>query len=438
MKKVIVLLMVALMAIPFASCGPATTTQSPEVSNEAPPQTSVEAPPEEITLTIWSIATESDSYHEPYKKAIAEYEASHPGVKIVHETFENESYKPKIKAAVAANELPDIFFTWGGGFSAEFVASGRILCVDDAYASFKEDLPEAMLGNLTWDGKKYGSVYTMNVSMLFYNKKMFADNGLTVPKTYDELKAVCQAFKDKGITPFGISAKDIWNLAMAHDALTLKSAGASAVKSVLTKDGTVSYNSPAFLDASQKWVDLVKMGAYSDSAIGLTNDEACATFYAGQVPMYIMGSWMPGSILTDAPDPENFSGVPVPLINSSNAALTDFMGGPSDSLMVSASTKYPKEAAEAMFEISKGVSHYGYLGGSGLPAWKISYDDSTVNPITREVAGYVANATSFTLWFDTLLTAEDANVYLDNLQQMYLGDITPQQFVENMATQLGK
>lgn len=440
MKKVIVLLLVALMIIPFASCGAPQETApaaSPDKSAEAP-VTSDEAPPaEEITLTLWTIATESDSYHEPYQKAIDEFVASHPGVKINHESFENESYKPKIKAAVAANELPDIFFTWGGGFSSEFVASGRVLAVDSGYEKYKAELPEAMLGNLTWDGKKYGSVYTMNVSMLFYNKKMFADNGLTAPKTYDELKAVCQAFIDKGITPFGISAKDIWNLAMAHDALTLKSAGASAVKSVLTKDGTVSYNSAAFVDASQKWVDLVKMGAYSDSAIGLTNDEACATFYAGQVPMYIMGSWMPGSILTDAPDPENFSAVPVPLINSGNAALTDFMGGPSDSLMVAASTKYPDIAAEAMFEISRGVSHYGYLGGSGLPAWQIDYDDSTVNPITREVAAYVADATSFTLWFDTLLAAEDANVYLDNLQQMYLGDLTPQKFVENMAAQLG-
>lgn len=438
MKKVIVLLLAVLMIIPFAACGaPQDTPADPGTSKAPVTEDTPETPPEEVTLTLWTIATESDSYHEPYNKAIAEFEANHPGVKIVHETFENESYKPKIKSAVAANELPDIFFTWGGGFSADFVASGRILSVDEVYEQYKDELPEAMLGNLTWDDKKYGSVYTMNVSMLFYNKKMFADAGVQPPKSYDELKAVCQAFIDKGITPFGISAKDIWNLAMAHDALTLKSAGAGAVKSVLLKDGAVSYNSPAFLDASKKWVDLVKMGAYSDSAIGLTNDEACATFYAGQVPMYIMGSWMPGSILTDAPDPENFSAVPVPLINSGNAALTDFMGGPSDSLMVSASTKYPELAAQAMFEISRGVSHYGYLGGSGLPAWKIDYDDSSVNPITREVAGYVAGATSFTLWFDTLLTAEDANVYLDNLQHMYLGDVSPEDFVKNMAAQLG-
>ncbi len=442
MKKLFVLVLVVLMLIPFAACGttpeesaPADTSAAPDESS--PEQEATEAPPEEITLTLWTIATESDSHHIPYQNAIADYEASHPGVKIVHETFENESYKTKIKASVAANEIPDIFFTWSGGFSTSFVESGRVLCVDEMYENYKDDLPKAMLGNLTWDGKIYGSGYTMNVSMLFYNKKMFDDNGLKAPSTYDELVTVCQAFIDKGITPFGISAKDKWVLAQAHDAFTLKSVGPGVLASVLTKDGNNSYNSPAFLNASQKFVDLVDMGAYSNSAIGLTNDEACATFYAGEVPMYIMGSWMPGSILTDAANPDDFDVVPVPVLDSGNAALSDFMGGPSDSLMVSASTEYPDVAAEAMFEIAKGVCHYGYLSGTGLPAWKIDYDDSSVNPITKSVADYVADATSFTLWFDTLMEAEDANVYLDNLQQMYLGDITPQQFVENMASQLG-
>ena len=45
----------------------------------------------ETVLTMWCIATESDANHEAYEKAIAEYEAAHPGVKIEWEAFENES-----------------------------------------------------------------------------------------------------------------------------------------------------------------------------------------------------------------------------------------------------------------------------------------------------------------------------------------------------------
>ncbi len=446
MKRVLTLLLVLLVLVSLTACGstPAPAAEDSAAPSEAAEQSAEEsvdvapeASEEQITLTLWSIATESDNYYQPYLDAIAEYEASHPNVKIDYSTFENESYKTKLKSAVAANELPDIFFTWGGGFSQPFVEAGRVLAVDDVYPSFSDALPEVMLSNLTYDGKKYGTVYTMNVSMLFYNKAIFAKYNLKPPTTFDELKTVCQTLIDNGETPFGISAKDIWNLAMTHDGLTLKSAGADAVASALKKDGSVSYNSEAFLDASTKFSELAKMGAYSDSAIGLTNDEATQTFYDGDNAMYITGSWMVSDIYNKSYNSDDFGVVPVPIVNTSNAALTDFMGGPSDSLMVSASTAYPKEAAEAMFEISKSISHNAYLSGSGLPAWAVDYDDSSVLPLTKEIADLVSEATSLTLWFDTLMQAEDTGVYLESLQQLYLGDLTPQQFVENLASQLG-
>ncbi len=427
MKRVLTFLLAVMLTLSFSACERQTLS-----SIQKPGGTDSE----EITLTLWTIATESDSHHEPYLKAIADYEAAHPGITIQMETFENESYKTKIKAAVAAKELPDIFFTWSGGFSTPFVKSGAVMAVDDVYAEYEDQLPRSMLDNLTWDGKIYGTGYTMNVSMLFYNKVLFRTFGLTAPTTYDELASVCQTFIDHDITPFGISAKDTWVLAQTNDQFTLKSVGAEKLERVLTKTGAESYNSEDFVAASEAFANLVRMGAYSRNAVTLSNDEACANFYAGAVPMYIMGSWMCGSIVTDAANPDNFGVVPVPVINAENASNTDFMGGPSDSLMVSTTSKYPDIAAEAMFEIAKGVSHYGYLAGCGLPAWSIDYDDSSVNALTKEVAGYVAEATSFTLWFDTLMEAEDTDVYLEELQQLYLKNITPEAFCERMGNQL--
>lgn len=428
MKRSLAFFITVVMALSFAACD----LMAENVNQTMPSEH------EKITLTLWTIATESDSHHDPYKKAIADYEAAHPNITIQMETFENESYKTKIKAAVAAKELPDIFFTWSGGFSTPFVKSGAVLAVDDTYKAYEDKLPRSMLDNLTWDGKIYGTGYTMNVSMLFYNKTLFQAYGLSAPTTYEELVAVCQTFIDKGITPFGISAKDTWVLAQTHDQFTLKSVGAETLESVLTKNGVDSYTSEDFIVASEAFANLVRIGAYSKNAVTLSNDEACATFYAGEVPMYIMGSWMCGSILTDAENPDDFGVIPIPVINPTNASNLDFMGGPSDSLMVSSTSEHPDIAAEAMFEIAKGVSHYGYLAGCGLPAWAIDYDDSEINPLTKQVAAYVADAESFTLWFDTLMEAEDTDVYLEALQRLYLKSITPEDFCLRMEEQLAE
>lgn len=264
---------------------------------------------------------------------------------------------------------------------------------------------------------------------------MFDKYGLKAPETWDEYKNVCQTFINNGITPIGVSVKDTWVLAMTHDALTIKSAGPEKVVNALLKNGQ-SYNDPDFLASATKIKELVDMGAYIEGATGLSNDEASARFYDGTVPMYITGSWMGGSIQTDAPNPKDFDVCPIPVINSTNAKITDFMGGASDTLMVAASTNYPDIAGNAVFEITRSLSKYAYLDGAGIAAWKVDYDDSSVNPITAKVAEYATNATSFTLWFNTLMEANDAGEYLALLQQLYIGDITPQEFVEAMAAQL--
>ena len=125
------------------------------------------------TLTMWTIATEGDANYQAYQNAIADYEEEHPDVTIEMESFENESYKTKIKAAVAANELPDIYFTWGGGFSSAFVEAGKSMELDSYYDAYKDDLPESTLKYATYGGKLYGVPYVVSISGIFYNKAMF-------------------------------------------------------------------------------------------------------------------------------------------------------------------------------------------------------------------------------------------------------------------------
>lgn len=244
---------------------------------------------EPVTLTMWTIATESDSAHNAFKSAIADYEAAHTNVKIKMETFENESYKTKIKSAVAANELPDIFFTWGGGFSSSFIDAGKVLALDSYYENYKDELPKSALKYATYNDKIYGVTYITPISVIFYNKAMFEEYNLEEPKTWDELVNVCETFLDNGITPFGVSVKEAWVLAMFNDALTLKCVGDEKMADAFMRKGQ-SYNDDGFIDAANKMKKLFDMGAFSEGAAGLSNDEAVATFLNGTVPMFVTGS----------------------------------------------------------------------------------------------------------------------------------------------------
>lgn len=439
-KKMIGLMLMMIMVVSLAACGTDNGDEKKETTLKATESEKGEAVEavEAVELVLWSIATESDAFNPAFTKAIQDFETNHPGVTIAHETFENESYKTKIKTAVAANELPDIFFTWGGGFSKAFIDSEKVLPIDAYYTDeYKADLTKAALGNAIYNDKIYGATYSTPVSLLFYNKRMFDEQGLTAPTTFEELKNVCATFIEDDITPIGISVKDTWVLAMTHDALTLKSAGPEKVKNVLTGISG-SYNDPDFIDSSSKLVELIEMGSLIEGATGLSNDEASQLFYNGTVPMYITGSWMAGSIYTDSDSPEDFDIAPIPVLNATNAKITDYMGGASDTLMVAASTEYPEISGNAVFELTRSISKYAYLDGAGVAAWSVDYDESGIKPLVQKVSKLATGATSFTLWFDTLMPAENAGEYLALLQELYVGNITPEEFAENMAKQLEK
>src|SRR5699024_10592779 len=142
LKKLLTIMLSMVMVFSLSACGGNKTTGEKKEDKSGDVEETA-GNSEKIQLTLWSIATESDAFNNAYTKAIDDYEAAHPGIKITHETFENESYKTKIKAAVAANELPDLFYTWGGGFSKSFVSSGKILPLDEYYTDeYKAQLPE--------------------------------------------------------------------------------------------------------------------------------------------------------------------------------------------------------------------------------------------------------------------------------------------------------
>lgn len=394
-----------------------------------------------ITITIWTIATEGDAFHKPFTEAIAEYNRSQDKYKVVMETFENDQYKAKLPIQVKANQLPDIFYTWAGGFSEAFVASGKVLELDSFYEKYRDELPESKLA-ARYDGKLYGIPYVTPISVVFYNKKAFAEAGIeSTPETYDEWLACCEKLKEAGIIPIGNAAKsdNAWVLAMLYDALMLKTVGPGKLAKVLTdKEG--SYNSTAFLEGTEAFRKIISLGYMDPRAGMINNDQALEKLYRGESAMYVTGSWLACQFYDpkNCENPEDFDFFPVPVINEANASATDFMGGSADTLMVNRYSEHPEEAAEIAFLLARSVSRRSYLSGAGTPAWNVDYDTSAVLPLPKKIAETCEGATSFTLWFDTLMVADDKDEYLKNLTDLYNGTIDAQQFVRNMAEKLSQ
>lgn len=426
MKKVIALLLTMVLFVSLAAgCGKdekPTTGDLPTPTKEDP-----------LDLTMWCIATESDSNRHAYEASIADFEAAHPEINLTWEATENEQYKTKIKAAVAANEMPDIFFTWSCAFLGDFVDAGRVYRVDDIYADYASELPEVMMGNVKFDGGYYGVPTTMNIVGMFSNMELLKQVGYDeVPATYDELIACCDALIAAGIIPFGCSGKETWCVTEYLESIIEKTAGATALNEIFA--GNASWDNDDVAKAVGIFQEMIEKEYFDPEGIALSNDEVKANFIAGKYAFYMNGTWNCADFdkagLSDKIQVAEF-----PVINPSKSKLGELIGGPSDTLAVAASSKNPKVAAESAFELAKGICNYGYLDGNGLPAWTQdpNGDYSSINPLTQAVAEIVANSSQMVLFGDTAMAADKANTYLDYVSQIYASAIDGKAFVEGLV-----
>ena len=157
-------------------------------------------------------------------------------------------------------------------------------------------VPASVLNVVSYNSKIYGiplGVHRYN--RIFFNKKIFDDNGLTPPSTFAEFYAVSEALKAKGITPLAVGSKD------GHQVKTHTWDG------LIVSKGTVQFRESYLTGhenpADQRVVDMLteyaKMLEYSnaDRDSMLWNDAAQRVF-DGTAAMVIVGDFGRGFFLS--------------------------------------------------------------------------------------------------------------------------------------------
>ena len=391
---------------------------------------------EETVLKLWCIATESDANRPAYLQAIKDYEAANPGIKIEMEAFENESYKTKIKAAMMGGDtedLPDIFFSWSGAFLGDFVNVGRVVCLDEYYKGYEDQIPESMLSTTTYDGKHFGVPTTFNIVAMYANMDLLAEVGWDhVPETYEDLTACCDALLAKGIIPFGCAGKETWCVTEYLEPIIIKSIGYEALGKIFA--GEATWNDPDIAGAVATFQEMINKEYFDPSGAALGNDETKANFLAGKTAFYQNGSWNTGEVA--GASFKSAVGL-FPLMNASRSSYNQTIGGPSDVLAVCSASKNVEAASKAAVELGKEICHYNFLNAVGMPAWAVDYDTSSLSPLMVEIGKLVNSCEGLVLFGDTAMAADPAQVYLSYVDQVYGCAIDGEGFVAGLTKDLG-
>lgn len=227
---------------------------------------------EEITWMFWDdLEATEDLISKGYKDVIDRFNEEYDGKYHVTPITTNlEEYDGKLNALIAAGQTPDVYICNPGPNMDVYVNAGAAADLTDIlenqeadwYASFTDGIFERM----TYDGKIMAVPTNFAAACVYYNTEMFADAGVEVPTTYDELIAACQKLQDAGYTPISCSAGTAWCLSMIAGYLCDR----QGVDLAAIADHTANWTDENCIEAGTKLKDLSSISRLQQPEIPTT------------------------------------------------------------------------------------------------------------------------------------------------------------------------
>ncbi len=148
------------------------------------------------TVTMWTrAATQTQS-----ERLVKAYNASHKN-QVELTVIPTDNYQARVAAAAGGKNLPDVFAS-DVIYAPNYTSQGLYLDITDRIDAldFKDSLAPAHMRLGTYEDAKYTVPHTLDLSVLFYNKKLYKQAGLdpeTPPTTLNEMADHARTIREK-------------------------------------------------------------------------------------------------------------------------------------------------------------------------------------------------------------------------------------------------
>ena len=285
MKKLISLLLVLAMALTLVACGgdkPAET-KAPDAApapTEAPAASEAPASGEKVSVNMIA-AQYGNETAAWWADFVTKFEAEHENIDLTVDVVSWNDIYTVVNTRIANGEAPDLLNI---DVFADYQADGLLLPAkewvsEETYAKFFDSfLAESIVDDTVWAVPDLASARA-----LYYNVDILKAAGVEVPKTWEELRTVCEAIKkyDANIYPWGVDmTTDEGQACFAYYAWNNGGGFVDA-------DGNWTLNSAENVEAVEFITGLVKDGLTNTDPTTETRYDLQDMFAAGKVAMMI-------------------------------------------------------------------------------------------------------------------------------------------------------
>jgi ABC-type sugar transport system, periplasmic component len=276
---------------------------------------------------------------------IKEFNAANPNI-VVEQEFQKDASNV-IKVKFASGDIPDIVTV----VTQDYIDQGMY---KDLTSEAWWNRIQPAIRDLCTDvksGKQYKVASNMTMAGLFYNKKIFEEQGITEPKTWKEFEDSMLKIKATGVTPFFMGGKDSWMLGhliefMAHGVIKQTEGVTGAKLAFLNNDdsklhfgdenGPLDSFAKALLSARDKKI-------LNKDFLTATYDNQIEAFATGKAAVISQGMWALGAILEKNPDMANNIGfMPYPSIVEGTQPV--ILSAEDSAYAITSGSKHPEEA----------------------------------------------------------------------------------------------
>jgi multiple sugar transport system substrate-binding protein len=224
------------------------------------------------------------------------------------------SYQAALLAALPTDQAPDMFTWWSGYRLEDLYTQGALMDISDIWTQAIADgnMPESLAAAFTFEDKQWALPGNVSYWPVFYNTKVFADNGLSVPTTWEEFTGAAETLKAAGITPFGATQNGRWPSFIWFEEMILRSDPQLYLD--LTA-GTAKYTDDRVVAAMEVWKGLIENEYFTSFDADMNNDIGPA-LAAGEVAMFPIGTWFQSVFIANGMVPgEDYDMFVMPNIN---------------------------------------------------------------------------------------------------------------------------
>ena len=336
-------------------------------------------------LSWWTSGSETAALNVLFD----DFRKTNPGVNIVNAAVAGgggSKAQVVLATRLQDNNPPDVWQTHPGASIRQYIDDGLIADVSSAYEQDKlaSVTPKEMLQAISKDGKEYGvSTGAHRINMLWFNKKLLAQAGVTVPTsgyTVDGFLADLGTLKAAGVVPLCRGAKAPFATAELFENTLLSVIGVNGWKDLSADQ--LRWDGPQVRQALGQFG---KMLSYSDPQAGaLSWDRATNKLATGGCAFESMNDSAYGELVKGgATEGTDFGYVPYPGTDGLFLAVVD-------TFVVANNAKDPRNARAFLASIGTKTTQLAFNRLKGSVPLRTDVDVSSLPTYQRSSAQSLA------------------------------------------------